>query len=98
MAGNANSGNRHKDRPFRDALMIAIKAREGDQRGLRKIAENLLDLAENSELAAISALADRIDGKPAQQIDVGNVEGEEFKTVNRIELVAPSLTDDNPKD
>ena len=92
MAGNANSGNRHKDRPFRDALMIAIKERTeaDDRRGLRKIAENLLDLAEKSEataIAAITALADRLDGKPSQQVDIGNPEGEEFKVRTTIERI-----------
>jgi hypothetical protein len=97
MAGTANSGRR-QEKPFRDALMLAIKERQGDQKGLRRIADNLLDLAEKSELAAISALADRLDGRPAQQVDIGNADETGFKVVNRIELVAPSLTDDNPKD
>lgn len=96
MAGNANSGRR-QEKPFRDALMIAIKERTEakDGRGLRKIAENLLDLAEKSELAAISALADRLDGKPAQQVDLGNADEEGFKIVGRIEniIVDANLTD-----
>jgi hypothetical protein len=86
MAGNANSGRR-QEKPFRDALMLAIKEREGDDRGLRKIAENLLALAEKSELAAISALADRLDGKPAQQVDLGNADEEGFKVIGRIENI-----------
>lgn len=88
MAGTANSGRR-QEKPFRDALIIAIKERTeaDDKRGLRKIAENLLDLAEKSELAAISALADRLDGKPAQQIDHGNADEEGFRVVNEIRQI-----------
>jgi len=91
MAGTANSGRR-KDKPFRDAIMFALnkieKLEDGtEQKRLDALAEATVKKALTGDVSAIKEIGDRVDGKPAQQIDLGNVEGEEFKTVTRIENV-----------
>lgn len=68
MAGNANSG-RKQEKPFADALRMAIADAGPDHKALRGIAAKLLKLAEDGEGWAIRELADRLDGKPAQAID-----------------------------
>lgn len=59
-------GSVNREKPFNDALRIALR---GDPLRLRRIAEKLATLAEEGDLAAIRELADRLDGKPAQVID-----------------------------
>jgi hypothetical protein len=60
-----------KDKPYRDALRMEIAAlREGDIRGLRVIARAHLNKCKDGEMAAIKELADRLDGKPAQESTV----------------------------
>lgn len=74
MAGNANSG-RKQEKPFRDALMLAIKDAENQQnstRSLRRIAERLLDEAAMGNVQALKEVADRMDGKVPQGIENGN--------------------------
>ncbi len=42
---------------------------------LRKACEKVLDDAVNGNLAAFGVIADRLDGKPAQSLNVGGQEG-----------------------
>lgn len=70
------SGNplgRRSEKPFADALRMELAAAGGDHRALRAIARNLIALAQEPSkeaLPAISAIADRLDGKPAQESTV----------------------------
>ena len=80
MAGNANSG-RKQEKPFRDALMLAIKEAEtaaNSTRKLRVIAERLLDEAAMGNVQALKEVADRLDGKVPQGIENGSPD-EPFK-------------------
>ena len=67
------SGNplgRRSDKPFADALRLELAAAGEDHKKLRKIAQNLIALASSEStdaLPAILAVADRLDGKPAQE-------------------------------
>ncbi len=61
--GNTNSA---KPRRFIAALESAI--REDDGLRLRKCAKAVLDAAANGEAWAVTELANRLDGKPAQQL------------------------------
>ena len=75
MAGNSNSGKR-KDKQFHTALsMVLAKLQETEGRGLNRIAEQLIAMAENGDIQAIKEIADRLDGKPAQAI-IGGGEGD----------------------
>lgn len=74
MVGNANSG-RKQEKPFRDALMLAIKDAESSKdsvRSLRRIAERLLDEAADGNVQALKEVADRLDGKVPQGIENGD--------------------------
>jgi hypothetical protein len=63
-------GSVNREKPFNDALRIALR---GDPLRLRRIADKLAEKAEEGDLAAIREVADRLDGKPAQVIDRGDV-------------------------
>lgn len=70
---SGNPGGRPKDKPFADALRLEIVAAGADHKALRAIARNLIELAQTPEIAAlpaINAIADRLDGKPAQESTV----------------------------
>ncbi len=63
-SGNPAGGQ--KTKRFYNALDRAIVQDDGKK--LRAAAEKLLDLAEAGEAFALQMLADRLDGKPAQEI------------------------------
>ena len=79
---SGNPGGRSKELPFKTALNMQLKAvGDDDQRGLRKIAQNLIDQAETGEPWAIKEIADRLDGKPAQAHEVGGPDGEPLQVI-----------------
>jgi hypothetical protein len=93
MAGNANSGKR-KDKLFNTALMLELtEAKEG--RDLRKIAQNVIyvacDLTHKDMLSAANAIADRLDGKPAQAIIGGDEDDNPLRMITTIELIAAAI-------
>lgn len=95
MAGNANSGRR-QEKPFRDALRLELaKLQDQDRRGLRRIANALIEAAEAGDMQAIKELADRVDGKVPQGIS-GDDENP-LTMVHRIErhIVKPNTPDTN---
>lgn len=95
MAGNANSG-RKQEKPFRDALRMELaKLQDQDQRGLRRIANALIEAAEGGDMQAIKELADRVDGKVPQGIS-GDEENP-LTMVHRIErhIVRSNTSDTN---
>jgi hypothetical protein len=67
MAGRP-PGSKNKDKPFRDALRMAIAASEDNPRTLRRLAETLYDRALEGDVQAIKEIGDRLDGKVAQSI------------------------------
>lgn len=91
MAGNANSG-RKRNQYVSDALLVEIKARAldeaGNKRGLRKMAVTIMDAAEAGERWAAEFVRDTVDGKPIQQVNLGD-DDNPMTIVARIELVAP---------
>jgi protein-disulfide isomerase len=62
-------GNKHgeKSRVIEQALRRAVAQDDGVR--LRRMVEAVLDKAAEGELAHIAWLADRLDGKPKQQIE-----------------------------
>ena len=56
--------------PFTNALRAACIGADGDMGKLRKIADALVRKAVSGEIQAITAVADRLDGKPQQSIEV----------------------------
>jgi len=77
MAGNTNSGNRtsrgqQKDKPYRDALRMEIAAAgtaDDPHKALREVAKAHLRAGRNGDMQAIKEMADRLDGKPAQEAE-----------------------------
>lgn len=65
--GNTNASN--KNRPFADAIRRALADQDGKK--LRQIAEKLIARALEGDTSALKEIADRLDGKPKQDIDVG---------------------------
>ena len=63
------------DKPFRDAIAIAVREyKEVDKDGkktkvrkLRLLAEQLIDKGLDGDVTALKEIGDRIDGKPSQQ-------------------------------
>jgi len=70
---SGNPGGRAKERQFADALRMELAAAGKDNKALRAIAKNLINLAQKDDekaLPAINAIADRLDGKPAQAVEM----------------------------
>jgi hypothetical protein len=72
-------GAENKDKPYREALRMEIAAAD-DFKGLRAIARAHLDKARSGDMAAIKELADRLDGKPAQEQTVNVNAGRPHET------------------
>lgn len=60
----------------------------GDHKRLRQIARKLIDKAEEGDLQAIQQVADRLDGKPAQESTVTIDDKRDSTDWTRAELVA----------
>lgn len=90
MAG-APEGNQNalKGKVWNDALRKAIA--QDDSSRVRRAIEALLDKAAEGEQWAIKELADRLDGKSMQGVELKNPEGEVFKTSHGMDLDAKSL-------
>ena len=56
---------------------------QSDGEQLRRIADKLLSLAESGDIQAMKEIGDRLDGKPSQQLDLGNAEGKAFEMIQR---------------
>jgi hypothetical protein len=95
MAGNANSG-RKAEKPFRDALRMALKEAGEDHRALRIIAAKLIEKAQEGDMQAIKELADRTDGKVAQSIIGGDEDDPAISLVQRIERIVVRPNAPNP--
>ena len=67
MAG-APIGNKNatKNRPWAEAINRALLAEDG--KGLRKLAERLIDKASEGDVTALKEIGDRMDGKALQAI------------------------------
>ena len=70
MAGvKGRSGRSVRESIWYDALRRALKRREeSDPRAVEKLANKLITMASEGDLGALKELADRLDGKAAQQI------------------------------
>jgi hypothetical protein len=77
-------GSQNRERRFAQALEVALHRRP---LALRRIADQLLDKAEEGNLAYIHELIDRLDGKPTQIVDRRDVPVEEL-TDAELHLIA----------
>lgn len=66
---SGNPTGRPKEKPFTDALRLAVKRVMGDRTALQVIADNLVEMAAvDKNLDAIKEVANRLEGKPVQPI------------------------------
>jgi len=88
----ANPGGRPKEKAFTDALRLAVNAEvESDgqkKKKLRVIAERLVAEAMAGESWAVQQVADRLDGKPAQESTVTIDDKRDATDWTRSELVS----------
>jgi hypothetical protein len=72
QSGNpgGNPGGKHGEKMFRSALLASLKKADGDAEKLQRVTDKLVANAINGDTTAIREIADRLDGKPAQAIDV----------------------------
>lgn len=77
MGAPVGNNNATKSKPWKQALKRALARKHGDvTSGLISIASQIVEAADNGESWAIREIADRLDGKPAQQqIITGDEEG-----------------------
>lgn len=81
--GQPGNQNAAKTKPFWSAVNRAIAAQNGKQ--LRDAAEQLLNQAAKGEAWAIRELADRLDGKAHQSVDLSNPDGSAlFSVIERV--------------
>jgi uncharacterized protein DUF5681 len=69
---SGNPKGRAVEKPFADALRMEIKEAGSDHQQLRAIARKLLDKAEAGDMQAINCLADRLDGKLPQAVELSD--------------------------
>jgi hypothetical protein len=67
QSGNPSGLSTQEQKPFLAALKRAIAQDNADR--IRKTVENLMDLAAEGKPWAVMMLADRLDGKPGQEIE-----------------------------
>jgi len=84
MAGVKGRSGKPKDKPYADALRMELAAAGNDHKALRRIAAAHIKQAETGDMQAINALADRLDGKPAQEATMTVYRGVEQLTDDEI--------------
>ena len=71
---NRHPRGQQRDKPYREALRMELAAAGEDLKKLREIARAHIDKAAAGDMQAIKELADRLDGKPAQMLDLGDAD------------------------
>ena len=88
MAGTKGNRNAAHDKPWTRALERAV-AQDPDK--LRRIALKTLDMAEEGDAAARKEIADRLDGKPIQPVEMsGSLESKTAQelTIEQLKHIA----------
>ena len=87
---SGNPKGRQVEKVFADAIRLAVSQDDAvtGKRKLRAIAEKLVEQALNGESWAIQQVADRLDGKPAQESTVTIDDKRDSTDWTRDELVA----------
>lgn len=67
---SGNPGGRSTEKPWREALMRAVKRRvAGDEQALERVADAVVAAAMGGDISAAKEIGDRLDGKPRQEIE-----------------------------
>lgn len=76
MAAPEGNKNGENGKRFKLAIQAALARKGKDQwEALTDVAEKLIDSALEGNINAIREVGDRIDGKPAQAVNLGDHEG-----------------------
>lgn len=96
MAGSPIKHERN--RIFREAIMRSLeKGGQTPEDALIPIADKLLEQAKAGDVASAKEIADRLDGKPAQQVDMILSRGEPRElTIDELKRIAASGSTGNP--
>lgn len=86
---SGNPGGRAKARPAKTALMMELSSAGDNVKELREIMRQVIEQAKAGEAWAVQFIADRLDGKPSQQVDLNVEDGRDFE--DQDELVARAL-------
>lgn len=95
MAGapEGNTNAKADNRLWANTIRRAVA--QSDPERLRLIAEKLLSLAAEGDMQAMKELGDRLDGKPAQSVAIGNEDDKPF--VQKIVREIVRITDSDTK-
>lgn len=85
MGAPVGNDNARQGRIWRDTLRRALLAENGKK--LRSIADALVAKAEDGDVAAIKEIGDRIDGKVAQPVGIGQDPDAGPVEIQRVERV-----------
>lgn len=69
-APEGNNNSSRENRLWANTIRRAVV--QGDAERLRRIAESLLNKAEEGDIQAIKEVGDRLDGRPSQSLDLGS--------------------------
>ena len=85
---SGNPGGQQKDKQFADTLRLVANRNDPDgKKKLLKIAEKLVECAIAGDSWAVAQVADRLDGRPAQESTV-NVNNRTLKELSDEEIAA----------
>jgi hypothetical protein len=87
MPAGRPKGAETKDKPFREALRMELAAVGKDLKGLRLIAKAVIASATEGKMDAVREIADRLDGKPSQSVDIGSDPSRPLKHVVEVTFV-----------
>jgi hypothetical protein len=89
---SGNPGGRPSERPWRDALLLALNERAGkkktDPKKLRKVADAVVAAAIEGDVTAAREIGDRLDGKPTQVLS--GVDGGPIQHSVKVAFVKPN--------
>jgi hypothetical protein len=92
MAAPLGNQNAAKAKIWHAAIMRALEKRDQSRADGKKeidaLADKLIDLVAEGDLAALKEFGDRLDGKPAQAI-VGDDDSPPVRVEGRIKLIKP---------
>jgi len=84
---SGNPTGSRKEKLFYDALIQSLKSAKAENKyDLMSIAESLLTLAADGDIQAIKEVANRLDGTPAQTVDLNLADTREVRDVGDAEL------------
>ncbi len=82
MAARKDGKQGHKsDKLWRDAIMVAVKRQATGGKKTKKLAmlaDKLVERGLDGDITAMKEIGDRLDGKPAQSVELGGKDGKDL--------------------